>query len=172
LEFLEGRALSRHLLERYVRDPRGWNFALAPARTHGFFDGLFTGPEEAWQIKLDTIFKPNPLTLGVKMESRPGKNRNLDSTPFGYRKLDPRLAMEMLKIMETGEENSSGDLNLGALLRSIEPSVPIPGESYAQGPFVYSNERVIKFTDHEKSVDDRLASELLRLLRNKYPSYG
>src|SRR5207247_646295 len=59
MEFLEGKALSRHLLERYVRDPRGWNFVVAPARRHGFFDGIFSSPEEAWHIKLDSIFKPN-----------------------------------------------------------------------------------------------------------------
>jgi hypothetical protein len=79
--------------------------------------------------------------------------------------------MEMLKLMESGEE-LSGDVNLGALLRSIEPTVPLPGESYAEGPFIYTNQRVVNFTDQEKSVDDRLATELLRLLRNRYPSYG
>ena len=172
MEFLEGKALSRHLLERYVRDPRGWSFAITPARTHGFFDGLFSSPDEAWRIKLDTIFKPNPLTLGVRTESSPGNSRIPESTPFGYRKLDPRLAMEMLKMMETGEGMASGDVNLGDLLRSIEPTVPLPGESYAEGPFVYTNRRVVNFTDQEKSVDDRLATELLRLLRNRYPSYG
>src|SRR2546427_2661687 len=128
MEFLEGKALSRHLLQRYTRAPRGWNLAIAPARAHGFFDGLFSSPDEAWRIKLDTIFKPNPLTLGVKAESSPGNIRIPESTTFGYRKLDPRLALEMLKLMETGEELSSGDVNLGALLRSIEPTVPLPGE--------------------------------------------
>lgn len=172
MEFLEGKALSRHLMERYIHDPRGWNFAIAPARSHGFFDGLFSSPDEAWHVKLDTIFKPNPLTLGVRTESGLGKVRIPDSTPFGYRKLDPRLAMEVLRMMEAGGEMSSGEINLGALLRSIEPTVPVPGESYAEGPFVYTNERVINFTDQEKSVDDRLASELLKLLRNRYPSYG
>jgi hypothetical protein len=173
MEFLEGKALSRHLLERYVRDPRGWSFVVAPARSHGFFDGIFSSPDEAWHIKLDSIFKPNPLTLGVRTEAGIERFRTPDPTPFGYRKLDPRLAMEMLKMIEAdGTEMSGGEPNLGALIRSIEPTVPIPGESYAEGPFVYTNAKIIEFTDKEKTLDDRLASELLRLLRNRYPSYG
>jgi hypothetical protein len=172
MEFLEGKALSRHLLERYVHDPRGWNFVVAPARKHGFFDGIFSSPDEAWHIKLDSIFKPNPLTLGVRTEAGLGRLRMPDSTPFGYRKLDPRLAMEMLQMMEAGGEVPAGDPTLGDLLRTLEPTVPVPGQSYAEGPFVYTNAKIIEFTDQEKTLDDRLASELLKLLRNRYPSYG
>ena len=172
MEFLEGKTLSKHLLQRYIRDPRGWNFMVAPARKHGFYDGLFSSPEETWQIKFDSIFKPNPLTLGVKTETTLGRVRAPESVPFGYRKLDPRLAAEMLRMIEEGAEEPSRHVDLGSLLRSLEPTVPVQGQSYAEGPFVYTNAKIIDFTDQEKSADDRLSSELLRLLRNRYPSYG
>ncbi len=172
MEFLEGKSLSKHLLERYVHDPRGWNFTITPARKHGFFDGLFSSPNEAWQIKIDSVFKPNPLVLGVRRESVPGRMGLPDTLPFGYRTLDPRLAVEMLKLMEEGGAMQRNGINLGTLLRSLEPTVPVTGHSYAEGPFVYTNHRVVNFTEQEKSTDERLGSELLRLLRNRYPSYG
>ena len=51
MELLSGEALSKYLLEKYSRNPKGWNFTIAPAAKDNFFDALVSGPEEDWQLK-------------------------------------------------------------------------------------------------------------------------
>ncbi len=123
-----------------------------PAKKYGFFDCLFSNPDEAWHIKLDSIFKPSPFVLGTKLESVPQKVAATGSAPFGYRRMEPRLALELLRNMEE-DEGAPRNLNLSSVLRSIEPTVPKLGESYAQGPFVYTNQNVLNFSERHESVE-------------------
>ena len=51
MELLSGEALSKYLLEKYSRNPKGWNFTIAPAAKDNFFDALVSGPEENWQLE-------------------------------------------------------------------------------------------------------------------------
>jgi len=144
-----------------------------PAKKYGFFDCLFSNPDEAWHIKLDSLFKPNPFVLGTKLQSVPRRAAASSSASFGYRRLEPNLALELLGNMgDDDDEAAPRSSNLLSVLRSIEPTVPRPGENYAEGPFVYTHQNVFAFSDEHKSVEETLTSELLKLMRNRYPSYG
>ena len=167
MEILKGTVLSKYLLEKYARNPKGWSFTISPANKDAFFDALVSSPEENWQLKIESIFKPSPVILGAKVE---GKVRNQGapaSLPsYGYRKLDPEALLKLLN--EEGEEEPS----LSQLISSIEPTAPLPGASYAQGPFVFANQKFAGLSDNQKKLDERLGSELKNLMREKYLSYG
>jgi len=173
MEYLEGRILSKHLLERYSRNPRGWSFTLAPSQKYGFFDAIVSNQDEAWLLKMDTIFKPTPIMLGVRTEVDFGKANSLDTIPWGYRKLEPKAALELLRTLNDTSEGNRNDgimLNLARVMGS-RPVVPEVGKSYAQGPFVFTSPGTIKFSEEQKALDEKLSSEVQKLLGNKYPSY-
>jgi len=168
MEILRGTALSKYLLEKYARNPKGWNFTIGPAAKDNFFDALVSGPEENWQLKIDSIFKPNPAVLGAQVDSRSKKLPASLFPSYGYRKLDPEVVLKVLSEQEEGKSDDS----LEKLIASLEPTTPVPGSSYAQGPFVLTNQKFLELSDNQKKLDDRLSSELRSLLREKYIGYG
>ena len=168
MEILEGNELRRRMLESYARDPKGWSFTVSPSSRSGFFDAIVAGPNGAWLLKIDSLFKPSPIVIGSQAESlrrRPG-----GPFPYGYRALPPALA---LQLMGAGGEGPSDPVrrSLVSVLRS-EPVVPEKGGSYAEGPLVFTGPGNVSLSDKQREVDARLASEMHRLLRLRYPAYG
>ncbi len=183
MEILEGKALTRLLLERYSKNPSNWHFAVSPSgRSDGFFDALVSSPSESWHIKLDSIFKPSPIMLGTKVEVDDAKLRKFSSpVSYGYRSLSEDV---LLKILSTFEEQrprptttrkgaARATNSIEGILGGIEPVAPVSGGSYAEGPFIFTKEKVIGgLSSGQEQLDDKLSSELRRLLRNRYQSYG
>lgn len=200
VEFLEGKALSKYLLDKYSKNPNGWSFVVFPSskEDNGFFGALVGGPEEVWQLKVDSIFKPNPLMLGAKVEADQGRlnNSGLAGIPYGYRKLDRRVAYELLRALIASEDSEPQQqqqppvqsqsqrqedlrrrsnlarLNIERLLGSLRPVAPVSGETYAEGPFVLTDRESLGITEGQKQLEDRLSSELRKLMRNRYVGYG
>jgi hypothetical protein len=170
MEFLSGSALSKYLLEKYAKNPRGWNFTVAPSSKETFFDAIVSGPEESWQLKIDSIFKAAPLVLGAKVE--PSTKKPPHTLPsYGYRKLDPAIVMKLLR--EASEENERPSTNLlDNILGSLEPTAPVEGSSYAEGPFVFTNQKILGISEAQKKLDERLTFGIKNLMRERYPSYG
>jgi hypothetical protein len=168
MEILEGSELKRRMLETYAKDPRGWSFTISPSPSSGFLDATVAGPDYAWMLKIDSLFKPTPIVIGSPAESlrrRPG-----GPFPYGYRDLPPELA---LQLMGGGRETPSGPLQRRLLsVLGSEPVVPEIGGSYAEGPLVFTGPGSVSLSDKQKEVDARLASEMRRLLRLRYPAYG
>jgi hypothetical protein len=69
-------------------------------------------------------------------------------------------------------EGPSGPVrrSLLSVLKS-EPVVPERGGSYAEGPLVFTSPGNVSLSDRQREVDARLASEMRRLLRLRYPAY-
>jgi hypothetical protein len=164
MELIEGDALYRALLRRYSRNPTGWSFAVAPAASHGFFDAFVGGPDESWQLKLDTIFKPSPIVLGAKVEGGLSNRASISPLPFGFRKITPEGAMRLQA--DPGNTN-----NLLAFLASTRPVAPRAGGSYVEGPYLFAD-RAVKMTETQEKLDEKLSSQVLSLVRRRYPSYG
>jgi hypothetical protein len=167
MEILEGRELKRRMLESYARDPKGWSFTISPSLSSGFFDATVAGPDDSWILKIDSVFKPSPIVIGSQADAlrRPG-----GPFPYGYRDLPRELA---LRLMGEDIEGQSGPVrrSLLSVLRS-EPVVPEKGGSYAEGPLVFTGPGSVSLSDKQREVDARLASEMRRLLRLRYPAYG
>ena len=166
MEILEGEALYKMLLQRYSRNPDGWSFTISKSASNGFFDAFVGAPDDSWQLKLDTIFKPSPFVLGAKVEVDKSKMKPFSPLSYGFRRIQPGDAPALL------DDSPEGVRRLLAMLGSSKPVVPSAGGSYLQGPFVFANQGATgaKTRDQEK-VDQRLSQELLKLVRQRYPSY-
>jgi hypothetical protein len=170
MEFMSGPTLSKYLLEKYAKNPRGWNFTVAPSSKESFFDALVSGPEESWQLKIDSIFKQAPLVLGAKVEQPAKKFPTPGSIPsYGYRKLDPQIVIKLLR--EASEEAAESN-SLDRIIGSLEPTAPVEGNSYAEGPFVFTNQKILGISDSQKKLDERLTFGIKNLMRERYIGYG
>jgi hypothetical protein len=181
LELLEGRALSKLLLERYSRNPRNWSFTVSPStRSDGFFDAVFANQEEVWQLKLDSIFKPSPLILGARADVDPLKIASPSPISYGYRRLEPLVLLELLKGLAKSEElagegsepSREALSNVDSILSSLETVAPRPGESYAEGPYVFTTRNATIISEGQKKLEERMSFELKKIMKNRFPSYG
>ncbi len=168
MEILRGDALQKMLLRRYSRNPKGWSFTISRSHDNGFFDAFVVAPDDSWQLKLDTIFKPSPFVLGAKVEMDQSKLKPLSPLSFGFRKIEPDDASALL------DDSPGGTERLLAFLSSLKPVAPSAGGDYIQGPFVFANERTMgaAMTGEQEDVGRKLSQEMLRLLRQRYPGYG
>lgn len=166
MEVLEGEGLYRVLLQRYAKNPLGWSFTISPSTRNGFFDAYVGGPEDSWHLKLDTIFKPSPLVLGAKTELGPAA-RQETALSFGFRRVDQRETAALLD----GSPEAMG--RLVSFLSKVDPVVPTGPGSFVQGPFLYTGRgpSTASMTREQQRVDSTLSTEMLKLLRRRYPSY-
>ncbi|MHB2036750.1 MAG: hypothetical protein ACYCPW_08430, partial [Nitrososphaerales archaeon] len=114
------------------------------------------------------IFKPAPIVLGAKMDSgivNPLQSSGMPS--YGYRKLQPEI---MLKLFKEISEESNTSNSLDQILGSLSPVAPKQGESYAEGPVVFTNKKILGSSQNQ--LDDKMSSEIRKLLRESYPGYG
>lgn len=169
MKLLEGESLRRHLLESYSKNPKGWSFVISPSVKHQFYDAFVSGPDEAWILKIDSIFKPTPIVLGSPAEDS-SKLKSADPFPYGYRNLSPELILQMLKGEEHPPRNKAV-ANFLSVLKS-ETVVPEDGRSYAEGPFVFTSGGKVDLSERQRDLDMKLSTEMQRLLRTRYPVYG
>jgi hypothetical protein len=168
MELLEGERLRRHILEDYSKNPKGWSFTISRSES-GFYDAVVSGPEGAWMLKIDSLFKPLPIMLGSPTEILPDLKPIIPFS-YGYRKLSPDVALRLLG-SESSQRRDETIASILSVLRS-ETVVPEAGRSYAQGPFVFTSPEKVGLSENQKLLDDRLTSEMRRLLRARYPAYG
>jgi hypothetical protein len=182
MELLSGAKLSRYLLEKYSKNPRGWNFTVSPASgDNNFFDALVSGPDETWKLKIDSIFKPSPIVLGTKVDVNEIDRKKLfPSLPtfpsYGYRRLDLDVVLRLLHGASATQEERDGDpkyvTEIERILADLEPIAPTGGHSYAQGPFVFTKQRLSGLSQTQADLDEKLTFEIKNLLRERFPSYG
>lgn len=168
MKVLEGEKLRRRIFRSYSKDPRGWSFVISPSQKYGFYDAFVSGPQGAWVLKMDSLFKPSPIVLGSPTESSP-ITKEAGPFPYGYRKIPSEMIPEML-----GGESASGDKAMADLLSVLRTKTVVPeeGRSYAHGPFIFTRPERVGLSERQKELDDKLNSEMHRLLRYRYPAYG
>lgn len=169
MEFLEGDALRKRILEDYSKHPKGWSFVVSPSPKSGFYDALMSGPNGTWVLKTDSIFRPSPIVLGSRLDLGV-ESKAAIPFQYGYRRLPTELILRML-----GDEGPSPESRRLPSLLSVlksEPVVPEAGRSYAEGPFVLAGPEKLDLSKSQREVDATLTSEMRRLLRTRYPAYG
>jgi len=167
MKLLEGENLRRRIFQSYSKDPKGWSFVISPSQKYGFYDAVVSGPHGSWVLKIDSLFKPLPIMLGSPTEENPISKPG--PFPYGYRKLPSELIPEML-----GGEGHPRDRIMTSLLSVLRSKTVIPeeGRSYAEGPFIFTGPQRVGLSEHQRELDDKLTSEMHRLLRVRYPAYG
>ena len=137
-----------------------------------FYDAIVSNPNEVWQLKIDSIYKPNPLIIGTKVDVDPLKFNDNTHMPFGYRRLDPKKIGKILSSISESEDTSALSSYISSLISSTKPEVPSPNNSYAYGPFLFTQKNPIKVDDYQRKISDKLANRLNDKLRMIYSSYG
>ena len=168
MKVLEGDKLRRRIFRSYARNPEGWSFVISPSPKYGFYDAVVSSPHGSWVLKMDSLFKPSPIVLGSPTESSPMSKRS-GPFPYGYRRIPSELIPEML-----GGENQPRDKAMADLLSVLRSKTVVPeeGRSYAHGPFIFANPERYDLSERQKELDDKLNSEMHRLIRYRYPAYG
>jgi hypothetical protein len=173
LDILEGNNLATNLFERYSANSRNWKFVVSVTQQNGnFYDAIVSNPNEVWQLKIDSIYKPNPLIIGTKVDVDPLKFNDNTHMPFGYRRLDPKKIGKILSNINESEDTSALSTYIASLISSTKPEVPSPNNSYAYGPFLFTQKNPIKVDDYQRKISDKLANRLNDKLRMLYSSYG
>jgi hypothetical protein len=184
MDIMEDKVIARHLFEKYCSNPKNWNFVISTScMRDGFFDAMVSNTDEVWQLKLDSIYKPLPLVVGTKIDvdsTTIERGVSPNTVPFGFRKLDPPVIMDMLKKVTEEQETRTNVHNMGAdfddqlysILRSLKTVKPTSGNNYVYGPFIFANTSTLSLNDYHKHVSERLAMKLRDTLRTKYSSYG
>jgi hypothetical protein len=173
LDILEGNNLATNLFERYSANSRNWKFVVSVTQQNGnFYDAIVSNPNEVWQLKIDSIYKPNPLIIGTKIDVDPLKFNDNTHMPFGYRRLDPKKIGKILSNISESEDTSALSSYIASLISSTKPEVPSPNNSYAYGPFLFTQKNPIKVDDYQRKISDKLANRLNDKLRMLYSSYG
>ena len=173
MDILEGDNLATNLFERYSANSRNWKFVVSVSQQNGnFYDAIVSNPNEVWQLKIDSIYKPNPLIIGTKVDVDPLRFNDNTHMPFGYRKLDPKKIGKILSNISENEDTSALSSYIGSLISSTKPEVPSPNNSYAYGPFLFTQKNPIKVDEYQRKISDKLANRLNEKLRLLYSSYG
>jgi hypothetical protein len=173
LDILEGNNLASNLFQRYSANARNWKFVVSVSQVNGnFYDAIVSNPNEVWQLKIDSIYKPKPLIVGAKVDVDPVKFNDNSHMPFGYRKLDTEKIGKFLSNMDENEDTNGISSYISSLISSSEPEVPTPNNSYAYGPFLFTQKNPIKVDEYQKKISEKLASRLKDKLRLLYSSYG
>jgi hypothetical protein len=182
MEILDDKILAKNIFQKYTTNPKNWNFIISTTSIHdGFFDATITSPDESWQLKIDSLYKPLPIITGTKLDTESSKMKkmiNKDMAPFGYRKIDPQMIMNLFKkISQEQEMIARKDMDyvnneLNSFLGSLEPTVPEKGIDYLYGPFLFTNKNIIENNPYHKNISEKLATNLKKKIKDRYPSYG
>jgi len=74
MEILEDKTLAKSIFQKYTVNPKNWNFVISTTSINdGFFDATVTNPDEVWQLKIDSLYKPFPIIAGAKVDAEPTK---------------------------------------------------------------------------------------------------
>jgi hypothetical protein len=174
MDILEGKNLARNLFQRYSANSRNWRFMVSVSQVNGnFFDAIVGNSNEAWQLKIDSIYKPNPLIIGTQVDVDRSKfNEENNSVPFGYRRIDPAILNKVLTKMDQQDGTSSLNSYLSSIMSSIEPEIPTANNNYAYGPFVFTKNNPVTVDEYQKNISDKLANSLRTKLKSLYSAYG
>ncbi len=182
MEILDDKVLAKNIFQKYTVNPKNWDFIISTTPIHdGFFDATVTSPDESWQMKIDSLYKPIPIITGTKVDiesSKLKKVANKDMAPFGYRKIDPPMIMNLFKkISQEQEMIARKDIDyvnneINSFLGSLEPTIPEKGTDYLYGPFLFTNKNIIDNNPYQKNISEKLAANLKKKIKERYPSYG
>jgi hypothetical protein len=152
----EAKELFRKILLRYNKDPKGWDFLVGRSR-EGFFDFLISHDREVWQIKLDTLYKPEPLGVGAKV-GRVEKKIFDHPYSFGFRPISEE------QIRELAEARVSTKIIKDILESKPRPIDEIKTPGMVQGPITFSGSPVDFISEKHRALDMKLRKDLEKLL--------
>jgi hypothetical protein len=174
METMPLEELWKDIIRRYNMKPRGWT-ALTYRSFDGFYDVLLSNPEEAWLVKYDTVYKPNPLGFGVKLQDAP-KIPDAKPLSYGFRQFPAERIKRAIELMTTMKSSSEQIVKaVNNVLLDIVSSAPIPTykiikPAFLEGPFYLKD--LENLSKGQRELSRKLDVQLRRMFRIKYPMYG
>lgn len=151
----------RALARKYEKDPSGWTVMLKENRS-GYSDFIISTSDELWQIKVDSLYRPNARATGMKVGGKTEARKIAsDSSPrFGFRPIPPDLLERFL-----GGDFEREELRktIGRVLRDRPVRLSeIDAPGVVQGPVRIGWEGFL--SERQKALDAKLRKSLDRSL--------
>ncbi|MFQ5910210.1 MAG: hypothetical protein ACE5IJ_05750 [Thermoplasmata archaeon] len=147
----------KKLAAKYERDPKGWS-VLVRENKSGYSDLLISTTDELWQIKVDSLYKPNPSAMGLRVGGKTEARRIAsDSVPrFGFRPLPADI---LDRFLEGEFEREEFTRTIGRVLRE-EPKrlSEIDSPGLIQGPVRFGWKG--RLSETQKELDAKLKRSL------------
>jgi hypothetical protein len=152
--------IMKEIHKKYNEDPYGWK-VLSGIDNKGFIDLYFIHKNKAWRLKIWQLDPFRNVGYGISLENF-GEIKKLKNYPlYGFRDLSKKEAIEILTLPPKEAIKR---------LMNIKP-VPIDELNkpiIVEGPITFSNKPLSFLSEEQRNLDQKLSSELEKLLLKKY----
>ena len=157
---------------KYNRDPLGWNISVGGQDPHGHGNIFISNKANIWQLKIDSLFKPNPYGVGSKLGSVDDfpelKSPALKNPSFGFR---PFLPSHLDKLKRNFEQKKPINQVIDEIMNTKPVSTnQMTKSNYLMGPIMHSSHQGY-VSDRQKELDKKLRKNLDSLLLSKGIGY-
>jgi hypothetical protein len=151
----------RALAKKYEHSPVGWSVLVRENRS-GYSDFLISTADELWQLKVDSLFRPDARAMGMKVGGREEARKVAsDSTPaFGFRSL-PSDILERFLGGDLEREELTSIIDRVLLEKPVRPS-EIDSPALLQGPIRFGWKG--NLSDKQELLDLKLRRSLDKML--------
>jgi hypothetical protein len=154
-------AVMAEILKLYDKNPQGWKI-LVGRDDAGYGSILIQTPEGLWEIKVDSLWKPNPIGVGAKIDKVGELEQIVGESPhFGFRPV-PKDYVKTLK--EAIEDHRPVDDIIKSLLSQKPAAVnKLRSTGVLSGPVIYRPE-IPYISDKQLELDVLLRRNLNTML--------
>lgn len=161
----EVKEILEEIERKYNRNPLGWNISIGRDPT-GYGNIFISNPVTIWQIKIDSLFKPNPYGMGMKLGPVEEFSDLIhpNSYSFGFRPLLPTHLKDL-------QRNIIQEKPINNVIDEILKEKPVPlsqseEQSFLVGPVMHSSFQGY-VSDKQKELDRKLKRNLDKLLQSQ-----
>ncbi len=166
-DFVLADKIKKDFLKRYNRDPSDWSI-IQGIDEKKFINTFILNPEESWFIKEFPVNPYKTLGLGTPIDIKKDIIRRFSKPGFGFRSLPEDIVDRISK-------NSNLEIKkiiLDALMQPPKPLKDLEDKIVLGGPLFVSEKNVSDIgliSEEQRKLDRKLAIELEKLVRRKYP---
>jgi hypothetical protein len=167
MTFRSPEEIRQDATREYADDREGWRASIG--RKSGFYDILLEHGSTLWQIKTETLFKPNPMGLGVKIEDVKIPASHISPPNFGirpaYESVIEKYVNDLVSMGFPSEETIAAIFSSPLVTPSeLKDSSPLG----FIGPTNLSSSPLAIISESQRELDAQMATELRRMMRGKY----
>lgn len=180
----KAKEVMKDFYNRYQENPKGWSLWISPpSDSDGFYEVYIVRGDEAFFLKLDSIYTPNPVGIGTKLEIEEDQLEK-DLPDFGFRRFNEKETKDFLESIPNPQDYDSKEDFENDLKQFRENIVgealsrdPVPFESsggsgglMAIGP--YSSESPLSYiSERQEELRKELSKELDKMVKRNYPGH-
>jgi hypothetical protein len=157
-------AVMTKILKLYDKNPQGWKILIGRDEA-GYGSILIQTPEELWEIKVDSLWKPNPIGLGARIDKVGALEQIVGESPhFGFRP----VPKDYIKTLKEALENHKPIDDIIKSLLSQKPATinRLSGHGMLSGPVIYRPD-IPFISDKQLELDVLLRRNLNTMLNRR-----